>query len=68
MIKPGEVGYLGQILCLLSDTVHQDFQVPSHKLLVFQSELQILSAAIATILETILKDKLGSGLSEASHS
>lgn len=68
MIKPAaQVGCLRQILCPLSDPVHQDSQVPSHELLVFQSELQILSADIATILETIWKDKVGSGLSEASH-
>lgn len=68
MIKTAQAGCLGQILCPLSDTVHQDSQMPSYELLVFQSELQILSADIATILETLLKDKVGSGLSDASHS
>lgn len=67
MIKTAQAGCLGQILCPLSDTVHQDSQMPSHELLVFHSELQILSADIATILETLLKDKVGSGLSDASH-
>lgn len=59
IIKPAQVGCLGQILCPLSDTVQQDSQVPSHELLVFQYELQILRADIATILETILTDKVG---------